>query len=180
MAALAASGGHRASGIVAQVRNGSGVGAGAGEDTRHLINKGIEPDDMRPTTSDRDGHCLTSPLRGPANPPHNLARGVTNSPGKRRNASFGGQSGSPGSTNGGEEGEGQDEKKKHPAKRACNECRQQKVGSLLCTKVVVSKQIPSDPRALWLTKDTLVTLRRGSRTLYDVHQVPSVETRMQD
>ncbi|KAI1951851.1 hypothetical protein LOZ57_001263 [Ophidiomyces ophidiicola] len=79
---------------------------------------------MRPTTSESNNDFIVSPLRGATNPPGGAAAGrpIT---GKRRHVSIGGQSGSPGSADG--EEEAQDDKKKHPVKRACNECRQQKL-----------------------------------------------------
>ncbi|KMU80165.1 hypothetical protein CISG_08273 [Coccidioides immitis RMSCC 3703] len=85
---------------------------------------------MRPTTSDNENDLASSPIRGPASVLGGASGGVTTAginPGKRRHVSVGGQSCSPGSANGGEEVEGQEEKRKHPVKRACNECRQQKM-----------------------------------------------------
>ncbi|KMP04662.1 Zn(II)2Cys6 transcriptional activator [Coccidioides immitis H538.4] len=85
---------------------------------------------MRPTTSDNENDLASSPIRGPASVLGGASGGVTTAginPGKRRHVSVGGQSCSPGSANGGEEVEGQEEKRKHPVKRACNECRQQKL-----------------------------------------------------
>ncbi|WEW58953.1 hypothetical protein PRK78_004421 [Emydomyces testavorans] len=127
VAALTASDRHRAGGIVADVHNGSGVGDRAREDNRCIIT----PGDMRPTSQpDSDKDFALGPSQGRANPSSDaISAGATGVKGnrKRRNVSIGGQSCSPGSANGGEEVEGQEEKKKYPVKRACNECRQQKV-----------------------------------------------------
>ncbi|EEP76880.1 hypothetical protein UREG_01729 [Uncinocarpus reesii 1704] len=84
---------------------------------------------MRPTKSENENDHVSNALRGSVVRSGGSPGGVTGGIhiGKRRNVSNAGQSCSPGSTNGGEDVDGQEEKKKPPVKRACNECRQQKV-----------------------------------------------------
>ncbi|PGH04009.1 hypothetical protein AJ80_08593 [Polytolypa hystricis UAMH7299] len=130
VANLAANGGRRRSGSVAGVgvvnNASSGVGGGATASSPTAL------------SSTEQGSPIASPVRTSAKAAAAVAAAAATAPpttvaaangGRRRNVSIlAGMESSPGSTDGGvEETEHLDDKRKQPVKRACNECRQQKL-----------------------------------------------------
>ena len=120
MAALATSDVRRRSGSVAGAGNGSGFGGSAG----------VAPGPAKGAAlavgpgSTESNTPLTSPIRGNPTPAAAAAGGGGV---KRRNVSITGLDSSPGSPDDIEEVDAHEERRKQPVKRACNECRQQKV-----------------------------------------------------
>lgn len=119
MAALATSDVRRGSGSVAGAGNGSSFGGGPG----------VAPSPVKGAASaagagpTENNTPLASPVRGNPTP---AAAGVFGGV-KRRNVSMTGFDSSPGSPDDIEEVDAHEERRKQPVKRACNECRQQKV-----------------------------------------------------
>ena len=99
----------------------SGIGGGGG--------KG---DALGSSDTYNDGATAASPRKGSighSSAPAAATPGALAS-GKKRNVAVAGLDSSPGSTEDVEDGEPHEEKRRQPVKRACNECRQQKVSSV--------------------------------------------------
>jgi hypothetical protein len=119
VAALATSDIRRGSGSVAGAGNGSGFGGSTGVAPGAV--KGAVS--AAGAVSTENNTPLTSPIRG--NPTPAAAGGFGGV--KRRNVSITGLDSSSGSPEDVEEADTHEERRKQPVKRACNECRQQKV-----------------------------------------------------
>lgn len=85
---------------------------------------GAQAEGRNPSAKTDNASAATSPVMA----------GVNNSPvsvdgvqGRKRNVTIAGMDSSPGSVEDVEDNDGRDEKRRQPVKRACNECRQQKV-----------------------------------------------------
>lgn len=84
--------------------------------------------DLGPTGNNNTA-AVASPIRSGVSHP-SVAAAVGLGPARKRNVAVAGMDSSPGSTDDVEEtAEPQEEKKRQPVKRACNECRQQKVST---------------------------------------------------
>lgn len=80
----------------------------------------------------------TSPVMAGLNQlPMSLTDGVH---GRKRNSAMAGVDSSPGSIDDMDDHDAREEKRRQPVKRACNECRQQKVGQM-CHCVDVQDQV---------------------------------------
>lgn len=146
--------GHAASGNILAAPSvqdaGSGVGADRGGDDIGAVGVGgggggalrrmplntsaaspVGPRHPNINSNNHNNNPVPSPVRKPSvsnGRPVDLV-GSGGSVRNRRNTSIGsGQAISPQSAVDGDDVEGSEEKRKHPVKRACNECRQQKVG----------------------------------------------------
>lgn len=88
----------------------------------------------------------------------------------KRNVAMAGLDSSPGSIDDIDDNDAREEKKRQPVKRACNECRQQKVRP---RPWVMGPFSPT----FWLTYDA-AAMRCGSGPLHCVFAMPSIETRL--
>lgn len=95
--------------------------------------------DLGPTGSN-NAAAVASPIRSGGSHQSVAAAVASNglAPARKRNVAAAGMDSSPASTESVEEApapeQPQEEKKRQPVKRACNECRQQKVSSSFCDK----------------------------------------------
>jgi hypothetical protein len=85
--------------------------------------------------------------------------------GRKRNVAIAGIDSSPGSIDDMDDHEAREEKRRQPVKRACNECRQQKVS--LCAALLISW---SSLANIWIAT---APMRRHSRSLGRLFTMPS-------
>lgn len=112
--------------------------------------------------------------------------------GRKRNVTIAGIDSSPGSIDDAEDHDGRDDKRRQPVKRACNECRQQKVGGTIPFYHSIRHTAGgnTDGVGRWImlermrlanpTGCAIASMRRHSRSLERLFQMPPTETRLQD
>jgi hypothetical protein len=104
----------------------SGIGGGGGNG-----------DALGSSDTFNNGATAASPRKGSTGHSSAPAAATPGGPasGKKRNVAVAGLDSSPGSTEDVEDGEPHGEKRRQPVKRACNECRQQKVSSVTLARI---------------------------------------------
>lgn len=85
---------------------------------------GLQETNLEPSVGE-DASVATSPVMAGASQP--LVPAAAGSDARKRNVAMAGLDSSPGSVEDMDDADAREEKKRQPVKRACNECRQQKV-----------------------------------------------------
>lgn len=125
---------HSLPSVASLAGSSSGIGGG-----------GVKGEVLGPNRNN-NASAVVSPIRGTVG--HSPTAGVSSGlpQAKKRNVSVAGIDSSPGSTDDIEDHDGQEDKRRQPVKRACNECRQQKVSA----------------EWIWLSLDGIVWMQRKS------------------
>lgn len=122
---------------------------------------------------------LTSPIRHNANI-HSGGQllgalsGGSSLAGRKRNGVGAGLDSSPGSIDDLDDGDQQDGKKRQPVKRACNECRQQKVSAIFLYVRAWSRFV------VLIEHSYSASLRCNPRSVHGLLALPSSQTRLQN